>query len=71
MAKVDGKEVVVGNWVCFKSGYERSGKIVAINGPSLLVAYEDEEYDEEYDEYLSCGETSAWVDADRCWLEWA
>ena len=41
MATVDGQTVKVGDWVCFKSDIEQSGKIVAIKqtyaGTSLTL----------------------------------
>ena len=41
MAKVDGQEVKIGDWVGFKSDIEQSGKIIAIkqtySGTSLTL----------------------------------
>lgn len=37
MATVDGQRVKVGDWVCFKSDVEQSGKIEAILSGNRLV----------------------------------
>jgi len=37
MAMVEGRTVKVGDWVCFKSDVEQSGKITRISGDRLTL----------------------------------
>lgn len=57
--KVNGTLVKIGDYVCFKSGYEQCAKIVAIKGDMLVL--------EKYDEYDDVVRTQQM--ADDCWLD--
>lgn len=69
-ATVDGKQVKVGDVVCFKSDYEQSGKIVAIkpsnwgNG-KVLVLENPNGFGGEYLRYATRTEELA----SDCWVD--
>ncbi len=56
--------VKVGDWVGFKSDYEQSGKIVAINGDQLTLENENG-FGGEYLRYATTTQEAA----DRCWID--
>ena len=68
MAQVDGQTVKIGDWVCFKSDIEQSGKIVEIKksymGHSLVLENEHGFHGG----YIG-GDTITTELACDCWLE--
>ncbi len=64
MAMVDGKVVRVGDFVCFKSDYEQSGRIARIVGDQLHLFRESGFGGE----YLRHDQRTV-VRARDCWLE--
>lgn len=65
-AVVEGKRVNIGDWVCFKSDIEQSGKIVAIkNGGTTLVLERESGFDGDY----IGGETRTVVNVRDCWID--
>ena len=68
MAMVDGKQVKVGDWVCFKCDIEQSGQIVEIKqsymGPSLVL----QNNNGFHGDYIG-GQTITTELARDCWLE--
>jgi hypothetical protein len=69
-ALVEGKVVNVGDYVCFKSDYEQSGKIVAIKpgngyGGKVLVLENPNGFGGEYLRYA----TQTQELASDCWIE--
>ncbi len=56
--------VKVGDWVGFKSDYEQSGQIVAINGDELTLENEHG-FGGDYLRY----QTTTVEPADRCWID--
>ena len=65
MARVDGVEVKVGDYVCFKSDIEQSGKITKISGNVLTLFRDDEGFEGDY----IGGSNYTTETADRCWIE--
>ena len=66
-AMVDGVKVKVGDWVCFKSDIEQSGKIVQIKkgfGDTLVL----ENANGFQGDYIG-GDTRTQVSARDCWVE--
>lgn len=63
-AYVEGKEVKVGDWVCFKSDIEQSGKIVEIRGNMLYLENENGFSGD----YIG-GETFTTELASDCWID--
>ena len=64
MAKVDGKTVKVGDYVCFKSDIEQGGVITKING-NVLTLYSEYGFDGDYiggDNYTQELASDCWVD---------
>ena len=70
-AKVDGKTVKVGDYVCFKSDYEQCGKVVKIRtnlfGRTELVLSTDS--DDGFDGDYLCGSNTTVELASDCWVE--
>ena len=67
-AYVDGKEVNIGDWVCFKSDLEQSGQILGIKtrlGGKDLVLVNEAGF---IGEYIG-GDTRTLVRAVDCWLD--
>ena len=65
MAMVDGQRVKVGDWVCFKSDIEQSGKIEAILSGNRLVLTNPNGFQ---GDYIGGSETTIeW--AQDCWIE--
>ena len=68
MATVDGQTVNIGDWVCFKSDIEQSGKIVEIkktySGTRLVL----ENTSGFSGDYIG-GETITTQTARDCWIE--
>ena len=65
MARVEGVEVKVGDWVGFKSDIEQCGKIIAINGNQLTLKSGSNGFEGGY--IGGCDTTIQ--SADRCWLD--
>jgi hypothetical protein len=65
MALVDGQRVKVGDWVCFKSDIEQSGRITAILNGNRLVLENPNGFQGDYIGGLETTMQSA-VD---CWIE--
>jgi len=65
MASVEGKTVKVGDYVCFKSDFEQTGKIVKINGNNLTLFRDDEGFGGDY----IGGENYTTVHAADCWID--
>ena len=65
MAKVDGQEVKVGDYVCFKSDVEQCGKITKIEGNRLTLFRDDEGFDGGY----IGGQNYTVQMASDCWIE--
>ncbi len=67
-ATVEGQKVRVGDWVCFKSDIEQSGKIIKIQqgmfGPQLVLEREDG-FEGDY----IGGQERTVVSARDCWVE--
>jgi hypothetical protein len=66
-AMVDGQQVKVGDWVCFKSDIEQCGKIVQIKkgfGDTLVL----ENKNGFQGDYIG-GEERTQVSARDCWIE--
>lgn len=66
-AMVDGQQVKVGDWVCFKSDIEQCGKIVQIKkgfGDTLVL----ENKNGFQGDYIG-GDTMTQVSARDCWVE--
>ena len=66
-AMVDGQQVKVGDWVCFKSDIEQCGKIVQIKkgfGDTLVL----ENKNGFQGDYIG-GDTVTQVSARDCWVE--
>jgi hypothetical protein len=65
---VDGTQVTIGDWVCFKSDHEQSGQIVDIKrgtfGTVLCLEREDG-FGGDYLRYATYTEEPV----DRCWVE--
>ena len=64
MAYVSGRQVKVGDYVCFKSDVEQGGRIVAINGTRLTL---ESQYGFEGD-YIG-GQLRTVEEARDCWIE--
>ena len=67
-ALVEGQEVKVGDWVCFKSDIEQSGKIVAIKKSYMGTALTLENLNGFNGGYIG-GDTITTEEASDCWLE--
>ena len=67
-ATVDGQEVKVGDWVCFKSDIEQSGKIVEIKSSYMGKALVLENLNGFHGDYIG-GETITTEQASDCWVE--
>ena len=68
MAKVDGQEVQIGDWVCFKSDIEQSGKIVAVKQTYAGASLTLENLSGFSGDYIG-GDTITTELARDCWLE--
>jgi hypothetical protein len=68
VAKVDGQEVQIGDWVCFKSDIEQSGKIVAVKQTYAGASLTLENVNGFHGDYIG-GETITTELARDCWLE--
>lgn len=62
--KIDGHEITIGSYVCFKSDIEQSGKVVKINGNRLTISNEWG-----FDGGYIGGQTEVVVEARDCWVE--
>ena len=68
MAKVEGQDVKIGDWVCFKSDIEQSGKIVAVKQTYAGTSLTLENLSGFSGDYIG-GETITTELARDCWLE--
>jgi hypothetical protein len=68
VAKVDGQDVKIGDWVCFKSDIEQSGKIVAVKQTYAGASLTLENLSGFSGDYIG-GETITTELARDCWLE--
>jgi hypothetical protein len=68
VAKVDGQEVQIGDWVCFKSDIEQSGKIVAVKQTYAGASLTLENLSGFSGDYIG-GDTITTELARDCWLE--
>ena len=68
MAKVDGQDVKIGDWVCFKSDIEQSGKIVAVKQTYAGASLTLENLSGFSGDYIG-GDTITTELARDCWLE--
>ena len=68
MAQVDGQTVNIGDWVCFKSDVEQSGKIVAIKQTYAGTSLTLENTSGFHGDYIG-GQTITTELARDCWLE--
>ena len=64
MVEIDGKQIKVGDWVCFKSDYEQSGQVTKIHSNGMLELHSEDGFGGEYLKY----DTHTDVDPDDCWL---
>lgn len=65
MAKVDGQQVQVGDWVSFKSDVEQSGRITAILSGNRLVLHNPNGFQGHY-----IGGLEATIErAEDCWID--
>lgn len=67
-ALVDGQEVKLGDWVCFKSDIEQSGKIVEIKQSYTGKALVLENLNGFHGDYIG-GETITTELARDCWVD--
>ena len=65
MATVDGQRVQVGDWVCFKSDIEQSGRIEAVLSGGRLVLTNPNGFQ---GDYIGGLETTL-QRAEDCWIE--
>ena len=69
MAKVDGKTVKVGDWVCFKSDVEQCGQVAEIKrdmwGKDILILRNKNGFDGDYIGGQECTQERA----EDCWIE--
>ncbi len=65
MATVDGQRVQVGDWVCFKSDIEQSGRIEAVLSGNRLVLTNPSGFQGDY----IGGLESTVQRAQDCWIE--
>lgn len=65
MATVDGQRVKVGDWVCFKSDIEQSGRITAILSGGRLMLENPNGFQGDY----IGGDTVTMELAVDCWIE--
>jgi len=68
VAKVEGQDVKIGDWVCFKSDIEQSGKIVAIKQTYAGASLTLENLSGFSGDYIG-GDTITTELARDCWLE--
>jgi len=68
LALVEGQEVKVGDWVCFKSDVEQSGKVVAIKKSYMGTALTLENLNGFHGDYIG-GSTVTTEQASDCWVE--
>jgi hypothetical protein len=68
VAKVDGQDVKIGDWVCFKSDIEQSGKIVEIKTSYMGASLVLENKSGFQGGYIG-GDTITTELARDCWLE--
>jgi hypothetical protein len=68
VAKVDGQDVKIGDWVCFKSDIEQSGKIVAVKQTYAGASLTLENLSGFSGDYIG-GDTITTELARDCWLE--
>jgi hypothetical protein len=68
MAQVEGKTVNIGDWVCFKSDIEQSGKIVAIKQTYAGASLTLENLSGFSGDYIG-GDTITTELARDCWLD--
>jgi hypothetical protein len=67
-AIVDGQEVTVGDWVCFKSDIEQSGQIVEIKSSYMGKALVLQNNNGFSGGYIG-GDTITTEQASDCWVE--
>ena len=68
MATVEGQTVNIGDWVCFKSDIEQSGKIVDIKSSYMGVSLILENQSGFSGDYIG-GETITTQLARDCWID--
>jgi len=68
VAKVEGQDVKIGDWVCFKSDIEQSGKIVAVKQTYAGTSLTLENKSGFSGDYIG-GDTITTELARDCWLE--
>ena len=68
MAQVDGQTVNIGDWVCFKSDVEQSGKIVAIKQTYAGTSLTLENTSGFHGDYIGGQDITTELARD-CWLE--
>ena len=67
-ALVDGQEVKIGDWVCFKADIEQSGQIVSIKQSYMGASLTLENKSGFHGDYIG-GDTITTELARDCWLE--
>lgn len=67
-AIVDGQEVKIGDWVCFKSDVEQSGQIVDIKSSYMGKSLTLESKYGFHGDYIG-GQTMTTEEARDCWVE--
>ena len=67
-ATVEGQQIKVGDWVCFKSDIEQSGRVVAIKQSYMGTAFTLENENGFSGGYIG-GQTRTVEEASDCWLE--
>jgi hypothetical protein len=67
-AIVDGQEVKIGDWVCFKSDVEQSGQIVDIKSSYMGKSLTLESKYGFHGDYIG-GQTITTEEARDCWVE--
>jgi hypothetical protein len=68
MAQVDGQTVNIGDWVCFKSDVEQSGKIVAIKQTYAGTSLTLENLSGFHGDYIGGQDITTELARD-CWIE--
>jgi hypothetical protein len=68
MAIVDGEQVKIGDWVCFKSDIEQSGQIVEIKKSYMGYSLVLENKSGFHGDYIG-GSTITTERAADCWIE--
>jgi len=67
-ATVEGQQIKVGDWVCFKADVEQSGQVVAIKKSYMGTALTLENENGFHGGYIG-GQTRTVEEASDCWVE--